>query len=153
MYFIVFRTSGRSNNLLSTEIVLMQVSVNLWFTHICSNNFLTFQNDILIPGWGWGLGELSIGFGVNSLMVETVLDEIFGEESIPSIPACLKQPNSTSLVVKDPSTSSFTFSISYSVLATFFNPDRISERELKLRFGHYPTSWERSMPLDLLRNL
>ena len=25
-------------------------------------------------------------------------------------------------------------------LATYFNPDRISERELNLRFGHYPTS-------------
>ena len=27
-----------------------------------------------------------------------------------------------------------------SALATYFNPDRISERELNLRFGHYPTS-------------
>jgi hypothetical protein len=27
-----------------------------------------------------------------------------------------------------------------SALATYFNPDRISERELNLRFGHYPAS-------------
>ena len=30
-----------------------------------------------------------------------------------------------------------------SALATYFNPDRISERELNLRFGHYPTSGEK----------
>ena len=27
-----------------------------------------------------------------------------------------------------------------SSLATYFNPDRISERELNLRFGHYPAA-------------
>merc|ERR1712215_20449 len=30
-----------------------------------------------------------------------------------------------------------------SALATYFNPDRISQRELNLRFGHYPTSGEK----------
>jgi len=30
-----------------------------------------------------------------------------------------------------------------SSLATYFNPDRISERELNLRFGHYPTTGEK----------
>eukprot|EP00092_Neocalanus_flemingeri_P015560 GFUD01016842.1.p1 GENE.GFUD01016842.1~~GFUD01016842.1.p1 ORF type:complete len:305 (-),score=80.53 GFUD01016842.1:430-1344(-) len=30
-----------------------------------------------------------------------------------------------------------------SALATYFNPDRISERELNLRFGHYPSSGEK----------
>jgi len=30
-----------------------------------------------------------------------------------------------------------------SALSTYFNPDRISERELNLRFGHYPTSGEK----------
>merc|ERR1712033_9420 len=30
-----------------------------------------------------------------------------------------------------------------SPLATYFNPDRISERELNLRFGHHPTSGEK----------
>merc|ERR1711951_28585 len=30
-----------------------------------------------------------------------------------------------------------------SALATYFNPDRISERELNLRFGHHPTSGEK----------
>jgi len=30
-----------------------------------------------------------------------------------------------------------------SALATYFNPDRISERELNLRFGHYPTTGEK----------
>jgi len=30
-----------------------------------------------------------------------------------------------------------------SALATYFNPDRISERELNLRFGQYPTSGEK----------
>ena len=30
-----------------------------------------------------------------------------------------------------------------SALATYFNPDRISERELNLKFGQYPTSGEK----------
>merc|ERR1711972_1168084 len=30
-----------------------------------------------------------------------------------------------------------------SALATYFNPDRISERELNLRFGHHPASGEK----------
>lgn len=30
-----------------------------------------------------------------------------------------------------------------SALATYFNPDRISERELNLRFGHYPSTGEK----------